>query len=47
MLDVILEDFDECFEAGYNKMDMQLNNKNDIIEKITQQFVIIRQLEEN
>ena len=28
MLDVILEDFDEGFEAGYNKMDIQLDNKN-------------------
>ena len=35
MLDVILDDFDERFEAGYNKMDIQLSNKNDIIEKVT------------
>ena len=27
MLDVILEDFDERFEAGYNKMDIHLDNK--------------------
>ena len=27
MLDVILEDFDERFEAGYNKMDIKLENK--------------------
>ena len=46
MLDVILEDFDECFEAGYNKIDIQLDNKNDIIEKVTRYFVITRQLEE-
>ena len=46
MLDVILEDFDECFEAGYNKMDIQLDNKNDIIKKVTWYFVITRQLEE-
>ena len=46
MLDVILDDFDERFEAGYNKMDIQLNNKNDIIEKVTRYFVITRQLEE-
>ena len=45
MLDVILEDFDERFEAGYNKMDIHLNNKN-IIEKFTWYFVITRQLEE-
>ena len=46
MLDVIFEDFDERFEAGYNKMDIQLDNKNDIIEKVTRYFVITRQLEE-
>ena len=46
MLDVILEDFNERFEAGYNKMDIQLDNKNDIIEKVTRYFVITRQLEE-
>ena len=46
MLDVILDDFDERFEAGYNKMDIQLSNKNDIIEKVTRYFVITRQLEE-
>ena len=46
MLDVILEDCDERFESGYNKMDMQLDHKNDIIEKVTRYFVITRQLEE-
>ena len=46
MLDVIFEDFDERFEAGYNKMDIQLVNKNDIIENFTRYFVITRQLEE-
>ena len=46
MLHVILEDFDERFEAGYKKMDIQLDNKNDIIEKVTRYFVITRQLEE-
>ena len=46
MLDVILDDFDERFEAGYNKMDIQLNNKNNIIEKVTRYFAITRQLEE-
>ena len=45
MLDVILEDFDERFEAGYNKMDIKLENKNDTIEKVTRYFVITRQLE--
>ena len=35
MLDVILEDFDERFEAGYNKMDIQFDNKNDINENVT------------
>ena len=45
MLDVILEDFDERFEAGYNKMDIKPENKNDIIEKVTRYFVITRQLE--
>ena len=45
MLDVILEDFDKRFEAGYNKMDIKLENKNDIIEKVTRYFVITRQLE--
>ena len=45
MLDVILEDFDERFEAGYNKMDIKLENKNDIIEKVTRYFVLTRQLE--
>ena len=45
MLDVILEDFNERFEAGYNKMDIKLENKNDIIEKVTRYFVITRQLE--
>ena len=46
MLDVTLEDFDERFETGYNKMDIQLDNKNDIIEKVTRHFAITRQLEE-
>ena len=46
MLDVTLEDVDERFEAGYNKMDIQLDNKNDIIKKVTRYFVITRQLEE-
>ena len=46
MLDVILEDFAERFETGYNKMDIKLDNKNDIIEKVTRYFVITRQLEE-
>ena len=32
MLDVIFEDFDERFNAGYNKMVIQLENKNDVIE---------------
>ena len=45
ILDVILEDFSERFEAGYNKMDIKLENKNDIIEKVTRYFVITRQLE--
>ena len=45
MFDVILEDFDERFEAGYNKMDIQLHNKN-IIEKVTRYFIITCQLEE-
>ena len=40
MLDLILEDFDKRFEIGYNKMDIQLDNKNDIIEKATLYFVI-------
>ena len=40
MLDLILEDFDKHFEIGYNKMDIQLDNKNDIIEKATRYFVI-------
>ena len=46
MLDVILEDFDKCFQIGYNKIDIQLDIKNDIIEKTTRYFVITRQLEE-
>ena len=46
MLDKTLEDFDERFQTGYNKMDVQLDNKNDIIEKVTRYFVITRQLEE-
>ena len=46
MLDVNLEDFDERFEVGYNKMDIQLENKNDVIEKVIRYFVIIRQIEE-
>ena len=40
MLDLILEDFDKRFEIGYNKMDIQLDNKNDIIEKATRYFLI-------
>ena len=40
MLDLILEDFDKHFEIGYNKMDIQLDNKNDIIEKATRYFLI-------
>ena len=46
MSDVILEDFAEGFEAGYNKMDIQLDNKNYIIENVTRHFVITRQQEE-
>ena len=46
ILDVILEDFDERFEVGYNKMNIQLENKNDVIEKVIRYFVIIRQIEE-
>ena len=42
MSDVILEDFAEGFEAGYNKMDIQLDNKNYIIENVTRHFVITR-----
>ena len=45
MLDVILEDFDERFEAGYNKMHIQLDNNNEIIEKVTRYFAITYQLE--
>ena len=45
MLDVILEDFDERFEAGYNKMHIQLDNKNEIIKKVTRYFAITYQLE--
>ena len=40
MLDLILEDFDKRFEIRYNKMDIQLDNKKDIIEKATRYFVI-------
>ena len=46
MLDVNLEDFDERFEVGYNKMDIQLENKTDVIEKFIRYFVIICQIEE-
>ena len=46
MLDVILEDFNKRFQIGYNKIDIQLDIKNDIIEKTTRYFVITRQLEE-
>ena len=46
MLDVILEDFDQRFQTGYNKIDIQLDIKNDIIEKTSRYFVITRQLEE-
>ena len=46
MLNVILEDFDERFAAGYNKMDIKLENKNDVIEKVSWYFVITRQQEE-
>ena len=45
MLDVILEEFSERFKAGYNKMDIKFENRNDIIEKVTRYFVIVRQLE--
>ena len=45
MLNVTLEDFDKRFEIGYNKMDIQFDNKSDIIEKATGYFVITRQLE--
>ena len=46
MLDVVLKDFDKRFEAGYNKMDIKLENKNDVTEKVTRYFVNTRQLEE-
>ena len=46
MLDVVLKDFDKRFEAGYNKMDIKPENKNDVTEKVTRYFVITRQLEE-
>ena len=45
MLNIILEDFNKRFEIGYNKMDIQLDNKSDIIEKATRYFVITCQLE--
>ena len=45
ILNIILEDFNKRFEIGYNKMDIQLGNKSDIIEKATRYFVITCQLE--
>ena len=45
MLNIILENFNKRFEIGYNKMDIQLDNKSDIIEKATRYFVITHQLE--
>ena len=42
----MLNPFDERFKADYNKMDIQLDNKNDIIEKGTWYFIITRQVEE-
>ena len=46
MLNIILEDFDERFEAGYNKMDIKFENKNNAIETVSRYFIITRQLEE-
>ena len=46
MLNIILEDFDKRFEAGYNKMDIKFENKNNAIETVSRYFVITRQLEE-
>ena len=40
VLDVFLEDFDEHCEAGYYKIDIQLDNNNDIIEKVTRYFAV-------
>ena len=45
MLNIILENFNKRFEIGYNKMDIQLDNKSDIIEKATRYFVITHQSE--
>ena len=46
MLNIILEDFDQHFEAGYNKIDIKFEDKNDVIETVIRYFVITRQLEE-
>ena len=46
MLNIILEDFDQRFEAGYNKIDIKFEDKNDVIETVIRYFVITRQLEE-
>ena len=45
-LDTVLSDFDERFEAGYNKMNITLEDKDDLVNKVSRHWVITRQNEE-
>lgn len=45
-LDRILQDLDERFEAGYNKLVITLNDKRDLVHKVTKHWMITRQLQE-
>eukprot|EP00112_Aurelia_sp_Birch-Aquarium-sp1_P013568 Seg2881.8 transcript_id=Seg2881.8/GoldUCD/mRNA.D3Y31 product="G2/M phase-specific E3 ubiquitin-protein ligase" protein_id=Seg2881.8/GoldUCD/D3Y31 len=42
----LLQDLDERFDAGYNKLQVTLSDKEDLIRKLSRYFVISRQLEE-
>ena len=45
-LDRILQDLDERFEAGYNKLVINLSDKKDVVDKVTRHWMITRQLQE-
>eukprot|EP00794_Sanderia_malayensis_P010666 gene10666-11795_t len=45
-LDNVLLDFDARFEAGYNKLAVDMSDVEDLVKKVTRYFVISRQLEE-
>ena len=45
-LDRAVEDLEERFEAGYNKLMVSLNDKRDVVDKVSRHWIITRQLQE-